>query len=350
MTPLTLHQVIFTSFILIFCATTHAQVTPSGTDKSTIFDLIQTDDVLEVNLEVDIEQIYENKNTNKYVMGAFQFVDKEGQEQIWNVETRARGKYRRRICEFPPLKLKFSKNDLKAGGLKKDNELKLVTHCIESKESKEYVFREYLVYQLYSILSDINFRTQLIRITYIDSKTKKKNRHYGMLIEGEETLEDRFNAKVCDDCYNLGKENFDSINLNVNDLFQYMIGNTDYSVPLIRNNKIFQLEDSSHFFVVPYDFDFSGLVNAPYAVPKSQYGMTSIRQRLFTGSATEEQELKAAKALFLSKKEEMISTVKDFEDLNKSSRKDITDFLDTFFQYLKEGEVIGSIYDPYAPK
>jgi len=56
-------------------------------------------------------------------------------------------------------------------------------------------------------------------------------------------------------------------------IFQYMTGNTDWAVPNYHNIKTDGTKERHHLptISVPYDFDYAGFVDAPYAVPVNWY-------------------------------------------------------------------------------
>ncbi|MEM6378293.1 MAG: hypothetical protein AAF705_08775, partial [Bacteroidota bacterium] len=145
--------------------------------------------------------------------------------------------------------------------------------------------------------------------------------------------------EVCDDCYSRPKEDFVQACLSTATLFQYMIGNADYSVPLSRNIKILKSEKDSTYRVAPYDFDFSGLVNASYAIPNADYNHTTIRNRVFLGLCTDE-ELENTIKHFLSKQEEIMAYVENFDLLGKSARNDVKRYLLKFFKEIEKGEIV----------
>ena len=63
-----------------------------------------------------------------------------------------------------------------------------------------------------------------------------------------------------------------------------MIGNTDWSVPNQHNCKVLSgmnIEHSDLGTIVPYDFDYSGLVDADYAVPYEGLALESVRERRY---------------------------------------------------------------------
>ena len=115
-----------------------------------------------------------------------------------------------------------------------------------------------------------------------------------------------------------------------------MIGNTDWkAMPISKNVKLFKKDTENTYRVVPFDFDFSGLVAAPYAVPTSSLGQRNVRHRIFQGIENLSNIDEATKNLFLAKKKKILRYVKRFTLLARPSRKDIRGFLEPFFDELE---------------
>ena len=92
-------------------------------------------------------------------------------------------------------------------------------------------------------------------------------------------------------------------------IFNYMIGNTDWSVPNQHNCKIIsplEVNNSGLGIVIPYDFDYSGLVNADYAVPYEKLGLSSVRERRYVGICRTEDAFINALREFTEKKEAVL--------------------------------------------
>ena len=172
------------TFAAILAAATTVVATPDPPAR-TIFDQLLQEDILEVTLEADLTELIENRNTEDYLPAVFTFEDMEGGRHTQEIKVKPRGKFRRRVCNFPPLMLNFSKAQLEDQGyIREFDKLKLVTHCIDDKfESKEQVMKEYLAYKMYNELTDASFRVQLVNITYVDTRTGGKKRQMGFLIE-----------------------------------------------------------------------------------------------------------------------------------------------------------------------
>jgi hypothetical protein len=324
-------------------AVTGTWATPNGTTDdapSTLFEYMDQPEILKVTLEMDIETLLDNKRTNDFLPASFSFQNSQGQLSNWDIEVRVRGRFRRMSCEFPPLKLKFPKAEMKAEGFGKHNDVKLVTHCADSKEGEENLFREYLTYKMYAQLTDVSFRVQLIDITYIDSNTGAETSTYGILIEDADEMAERLNAKECEDCFGMTAAQMDRSNVQIHDLFQYMIGNTDWSVKMVRNMKILKpANEEGAKLVAPYDFDFSGLVNAAYAKPNVDLQQKDIRDRIYIGSNWTAEEWQETIDLFQSKRQSFMSMVDNFEKISNKAKKDIKKYLNGFYEELDGGFV-----------
>ncbi|MCB0563497.1 MAG: hypothetical protein KDD01_03895 [Phaeodactylibacter sp.] len=303
-------------------------------NTQTLFNELQREGILKVELELSLATLESHARTDAEQAAVFRFIDKQGQAQEWSTDVNVRGRFRRRVCEFPPIKIDFSKRDLKARGLLPFDDLKLVTHCQEGKEGQEAVLREYMAYQLYGKLTPLNFRAQLVEITYIDTESNIRFTKYGILLEDTDELAARLNSEECEECYGLSASNINTDVYLTHAMFQYMIGNTDWSLAMGRNLKIMKPVDGGDYWISPYDFDFSGLVNVNYAIPNQDVGQEFVGQRVYMGEKFARSDLDKTIRLFQSKKEELISYVETFPLLDKSSRKEMARYLERFYDSL----------------
>jgi len=311
----------------------------ASADHPTLFNLIRTEGILEVELQYSFSALEASKKTEEESPAIFRYKKEGGHWEELSAEVRARGRYRRRICEYTPIKIDFSKKHLRAKGLLPYDDLKLVTHCVSGPRGKDAVLREYLAYRLYAQLTDQTIRAQLVEITYRDTDSRSKHTAYGILLEDVDELAGRTNSVECEECYGLKPEQFNQDNLKVHGLFQYMIGNLDWSLKMGRNIKIMQDQKTGQYWLAPFDFDFAGMVDASYAVPNPDYGQTSIQERFFIGPEFSPNELEGAKSLFMSKKESLISEVENLEELNRSSQKAIIEYLESFYLELQSNTI-----------
>jgi hypothetical protein len=89
-------------------------------------------------------------------------------------------------------------------------------------------------------------------------------------------------------------------------------------------------------YAIPYDFDYSGLVNAEYAVPDEMLGTTTVRERVYRGFPRTMQEIQEASRLFQSKKQEIYDLIRNFGPLEKRDKDDMIKFLDEFYAEISD--------------
>lgn len=313
--------------------------TAENTELPSVFDyLLGGEEVLKVELHTDLTKLLDGSLERQEGQDALLVLtDDQFNQESFDLKLEVRGKFRRRICDFPPLKWDFAKKQLEAKGLNKHDKLKLVTHCEDDRiQGQDQLLREYLAYELYQTLSPKSFRTRLVRIRYVDTEGEIGSfRRYGFIIEDPDELGERLQAEECENCLNPPIEELDRSTENFLAMFNYMIGNTDYSIHMNRNVKFYRSELTGQLILVGYDFDFSGLVNASYAIPNLDLEQKMIRERLFMGLAADNQLISSTIALFADNEEVLLNEVKSFKLLSRSSRDDISDFLELFFEELK---------------
>ncbi len=318
-------------YLLFFGVTMHAQV------GRTLFDELTHEAIIPVVLSLPMDSFAYDADEPEYYPASFSFTDRNGQSVDLQLKVRVRGRFRLRTCDYPPLKLNFKKGDLEDMGLERHDEFKLVTPCIKDRTGEDYLLREFLTYQIYRILTPVHFRTQLMEVVFQDKNSKRKRKSYAFLLEDEETLAERYESEICDDCFGNTEDSLVAEQARIFCLFQYMIGNTDWSFPMARNLELLVPEAGGKKIPVPYDFDFCGVVNASYASADSNYGLENKRDRIFIGHPSMDKELLATKALFREKKSEIYNLIENFAPLPKRSRKDIIGYLDEFYEALDSG-------------
>ena len=296
------------------------------------FGLFTRDDILELSLRFDITQYKRKKPKDEYLDAVLTYHISKTDSINKNIRLKSRGEFRNGYCDFPPIALNFKKTEFKMGDLNKLEKMKLVTHCQSGNE--DIVFKEYLIYKLYNVLTDSSFRVRLLRINYINTfKQSKPIRSYAFFIEPLDLLAERTNS-VPVEVLTLSQKNIVPEMMDRVAIFNYMIGNTDWSVPGQHNCKVLaslRTDRSDLGMIVPYDFDYSGLVNATYAVPAEGLGIESVRQRIYLGTCRSEEVYLNALKKFADKKESFYKVVREFPYLDERTKKDMVRYLDEFY-------------------
>lgn len=302
--------------------------------KKSFFDRLNTQTVTKFTLTFDVDQLDAMKKVDSYYPATFSH-----NGDNWDAKIKVRGRYRRRVCDFPPLKLKLSKDMLAAAGLQRHNKFKLVTHCSDDFDNRDNVLREQLAYDLYHLITGEGYRTQLVQVTYQNAKTGETTERFGILIEDTDEMAQAMSSTECDECVNIPQAEFAAANLEQVSLFQYMIGNADWQITMPRNIKIVQNAQENNYRAVPYDFDFSGLVNAEYAIPNPDYALRSVKDRVLLWDFESTPDWEQAKNLFLSKEMEVMAYVNHYDLLSNKSKRQVSDYLSSFFKELKQGAI-----------
>ncbi|NTW25536.1 MAG: hypothetical protein HGA37_12630, partial [Lentimicrobium sp.] len=223
------------------------------------FGLFTKDDVLNLSLRFDMTQYTRKKPKDEYMDAILTYHINKTDSINKEVRLKSRGEMRNGYCSLPPIRLNFKKTEFpNAADLDKIEKLKMVTHCKYGNE--EYLFKEFLIYKLFNVLTDTSFRVRLVRINYINTAKKSKPINtYAFFIEPIEMLAERVNATEVKSL-NLTQKNIIPRMMDRMGIFNYMIGNTDWSVPNQHNCKVLtsmNFNSSGLGMVVPYDFDYS---------------------------------------------------------------------------------------------
>jgi len=300
----------------------------------TSLDLFGETKPMHIKLTLDLKKYQREKYKGEYMPVHFHYYLNDTLQVEKELQLKARGDFRRSHCVLAPFWLDIRKIDLNNKELQDIKRIKIVTHCKGSKAYEEYVLKEYLCYKIYNIISPVSFRVRLVRMTYVDTGRKNKvTEGWAFMIEPEEMLAQRMNAVVVkrDD---LSTRLLRPWEIDILALFQYMIGNVDYSVFGRHNLKFLGLPGygSAGYTPVPYDFDYTGLVDTYYAIPSENLSIKSVRERLYLGPCREDKVYQAAIEHINLCREEILQMVNDFEYLDLKYKKNVIFYLEQYFK------------------
>jgi hypothetical protein len=223
-----------------------------------------------------------------------------GRDAAIDARIKTRGHWRRQKqnCGLPPVLLRLD-SGTKGTVFAKQKRLKLVTPCwLANREFEQYVVQEYLLYRLYNLITPLSFRARLVRVTFEDAKRDKPPvTSWAFFVEDEHDMAAR-NGGAIVDSKSATRDDLVPQTLAVMTLFEFMIGNTDWSIPALHNVRLVRTDSLGLAHPVPYDFDFSGAVGTRYAQPDPRLPITDVRERLYRGYCMPADSLAAAIALF----------------------------------------------------
>ncbi|MCJ7448832.1 MAG: hypothetical protein MUO72_14185 [Bacteroidales bacterium] len=294
--------------------------------------LFESNELLEFSLRFDITAYRRARSDKEYLPAILTYHISETDSINKELKLKARGIMRLVYCDFPPIRLNFKKTESPDDEFSNINKLKVVTHCKLGNE--ENILKEYLIYKLYNILTDNSYRVRLARINYINtSKQSKPIRQLAFLIEPLDVLCKRTNS-VEVASMNITQKNIKPEIMDRMAIFNYMIGNTDWSVPIHHNIIILSQGNSARpdlGVIVPYDFDYSGLVNTDYAIPFEGLGLKSVLERRYLGECRSKEVFTDALKEFSDKKEEFYKAINEFPYLKEKTKKEMINYLNGFF-------------------
>ena len=263
------------------------------------------------------------------------------------LQARTRGIWRLRMCDFPPLRLNFSGETSKGSIFHKLDKPKLVSYCQDNDLYEQYILQEFQLYRIYQILTPISHRVRLLKFTYADSASGKvRATRYGFVLEEPKAIAARVGGKFMEQ-KGAQAGDLDPDQDALVGLFQYMIGNTDFSVGALHNVELL-FKDDGTVMPIAYDFDFAGAVNAKYAVPDEKLNIPNVRTRLFRGFCTGPDSYARAFALFKEKKPEIYALYSDDigKLMDRGTVKETLHYFDEFYETINDPRQAKRLTEP----
>ncbi len=311
--------------------------------------LFASHNTLAVRITAPLAAIQRERDSGEYHDGTFEFQDAAGTPHVLDIKLRARGNYRRRetTCQLPPIRLNFRKSQVAGTLFDGQDKLKLVTHCQSGNvRYEQFVLKEYLAYRILNAFTDRSFSVRLLRIHWTNSASPGDDvERHGFLIEDDDGLADRLGYDVVESP-GINPRTLDPEYAALVAVFQYLVGNTDYS--LIRgtaedgccHNAVLLGKRDQPYLSVPYDFDFSGFVNTPYAEPSPNLTIRTVRTRLYRGYCDVNDALEPALQTVRDKRADIIALIRQQEGLDDRNRNKGLRYIESFYKAIDKPSTI----------
>jgi hypothetical protein len=265
---------------------------------------------LAMTLTTNIKQIRKDKGNEAPWRWASLTYDSAGKPAQMPLKVRTRGIWRLKNCTFPPIRLNFGDKATKNTLFDDLENPKLVSYCRDTDPYEQYILQEYQLYRIYHLLTPVSHRVRLLKLAYVDSASQKREaERYAIVVEDPQQLASRNLAKIVK-ITGAGPSDLEAKELALAYLFEYLIGNLDFSFNGLHNTELLATMDG-RMLPVAYDFDFAGAVNTSYAVPPPNYGVPNVRTRKFMGNCELVDEFPAALAVLQDKKEAIYALYHD---------------------------------------
>jgi hypothetical protein len=241
---------------------------------------------LNLTLEIPLRRLVARAGSRPKLDGTL--VTTGSETPRFDVEISTRGKSRLEYCSFPPLNVNLKRGQVPGTLFAEQNRLKLVTRCRSGREFEEYLEIEYVLYRVYAEVSEYAYRVRPLHMTYVDSERDNAEEAPAFFIEDDDSLAERLGLEVAKvehlDIADLRRDAVATLGL-----FQFLIGNTDWSAlaaprdedACCHNGDVFVAD--GQYIVVPYDFDQAGIIDTSYAAPAAGLSIRTVRQRLYRG-------------------------------------------------------------------
>ena len=350
--PLAKNSLIGMLLAALFTMSPSAEARPGDPEVSqAVAPLFASHTPLLVTIEAPLTTLMKDRPLEEYLDGTFSFTGDDGTERTLDLKIRTRGKFRRKKkhCDFAPIRLNFRKKQVVDTEFAGQDKLKLVTHCKNNRSYYEQlVLREYFAYRVFSAMTNKSFGARLFQINYVDTEGANPMTKLGFVIEDDDDVAERngmYSIKTGD----ISSDYFDRLEQNLVNVFQYLLGNTEYS--LVRaepgeycchNIDPMSATKGPSFTSLPYDFDFAGIVNAPYAEPNPRYEFRSVRHRLYRGLCANNDLLPGTIQRFLDKKNAIYGIIDELELFSSRSRRDMIRYLNAFYDDISQPKSVNA--------
>jgi|CXWL01.1.fsa_nt_gi hypothetical protein len=302
--------------------------------------LFRGTDPVAVSLIADFKTTFKDRDSmsTKQYPATLKFLNEKGDTVSLEVKLETRGHFRLKSssCAVPPVKVVFDKEKSKGTLFGGEGSLKLSTHCQKGDRYTQNVLTEYSAYGMYNALTPISLMARLSQVTWLDPKDPGFTiTRPGFWIEDDDGMAKRNRGKILMQQGGRPSE-MDPRQMAITDLFQYMIGNTDHSLMMLHNYRIVQTDTSAQYFPMAYDFDWSGLVDAPYAHPDFRLPIKRTTDRLYRGGCHPTDLMAATIGEFKAKKAAIYGVLRGIKDLTPARLKEAETFLDDFFKTIDD--------------
>jgi hypothetical protein len=306
-------------------------------DSGTVGVFFRSETPLTVTLTTNIKRIRGDKGDNPpWRLATLTYPATAPDTGTVTILTRikTRGIWRLKNCEFPPIWLNFTGEGVKGTLFKGLDQVKLTSYCRNNDEYERYIVQELELNRALRLLTPVSHAVRAVHVTYVDSASKKvETTRWAFLQEEPLTLAGRLNARVMK-LTGAGPDDLDPYQTALMGVFEYFIGNTDFSVSGLHNIELLGLNSATGVYPVAHDFDFSGAVNARYATTPPQLNIRTVRQRLYRGYCVPQTEFDKVFALFNAKKDSIYGLYRDpiGKLLPENTVKETLEYFDDFYK------------------
>ena len=256
---------------------------------------------------------------------------------------------RKDICEFPPLRVELTQPAPPGSLFHGQRRLKLFVHCKRDPAFQQKVLLEYSAYRLYNLMTPLSFRARLANINYVETDGRPYISRIGYFLEDLSDVAKRNGMSNAHMGALVPVAQLERSSAARVAIFEYMISNYDWSMragpkgeECCHNSRLLTDRPNGLLTVVPYDFDFSGLVDAPYAGPPEGIPIDSLRQRNYRGYCMHIAQARAFTAQLAPRRAEFLGVFAQIPGLEPREQSKAAGFIQGFFNDVDSGKIFRS--------
>ncbi len=308
--------------------------------------LFESWDILDVILEAPMRDLSKKRHEEPEYAGTFHYTDASGAEHALGVIVSTRGRSRLEVCDYPPLRLTFDRDETAGTLFEGQRKLKLVRQCKRGGAGRDWLHLELSTYRAYNAITDYSFMARQLNATFRDTKSRSRRDEVqpAFLLEDDKDMAKRLDRRRIRPPQ-VEPEQMAATETAHHLLFQYLIGNTDFSVKrgpkgegCCHNGRVLtEAGRRQDWVIVPYDFDFAGIINTEYAAPSESLPIRRVTTRLYRGFCWQNDELKKSIIVFNDKRDEIEAAFLPPE-VSKSKSRRVKDYLENFYKIINDPE------------
>jgi len=308
--------------------------------------LFASPDPIQITIKAPLSYLTRNRNAQTAISGVL--VDPGGQSLPIGLQLRGITRRTSEICDFPPLRVDFTASPTATSVFAGQKKLKLVTHCRNSASFQQYVLLEYAAYRLYNVLTPHSFRVRLANINYQGDDGRTIAQRPGFFIEDLNDVAKRNGTTETHAPPRIGLAELNPADAARYAMFQHMIANHDWSMlagpqgdECCHNAKLIGPRGSGSVIPIPYDFDYSGFVDPPYATPPDQLKINDVKERFYRGYCSQNSYALAAARQLRAAQPQLLATLGQIPGLDPRSAQRAASYLGGFFADIATDASVG---------
>ena len=298
--------------------------------------LFAASDPIRLIIQAPFTTLIRNRQSRQAITGTM--TDPAGNSLPVSISLRGITRRTSEICDFPPLRIEFAKPPPPTSQFAGQKRLKLVTHCRSSASFQQNVLLEYAAYRMYNVMTPRSFRVRLASIDYRTEDGRPSTQRVGYFIEPLDDVAKRNGTRQLHAPNRIPVSYLSPPDAARYALFQHMIANHDWSMragpvgdDCCHNAELMGEARDGAVIPIPYDFDFSGFVGAPYALPPEELRISNVRQRVYRGYCVHNAQVAITAAQIRAAQPSIFAELGQIPGMDEKTRSRATGYLSGFF-------------------